>query len=80
MHHAGDADRVDVGKSLSAMGLVIVLQFVKAAPQSFFGQIEGIGPNSVNQLVLPIEKAGSDDIAFSVDQNALDSGRTEFDS
>ena len=80
VHHPRDADRA-VGRG----GDVVALAHVRdqggvGAPQAGHGLVEGVGPQTALQMVLPGVAAGGEHLVVGADQDGLDAGRTEFDA
>lgn len=80
VHHGTDADgckllylRVILLADISAEVFVAIL---KTAPDV----LDAVGPQSVDQLIVPRVVALRDGFVVRVDQNGLDSGRSKLDS
>ena len=80
VHHGADSDGTYLGKLYAVFFLHVLFQGSKAALQSLPDQIQGIGPDTVAKLVLPVKIAHCDSLVAFIHQYRLDTGGTQFNT
>ena len=80
VHHGGHADCADFRQLDTIVVFHIGAKPGKAGLQSGVNRFHGVGPDTVHQLVFPLEVAGRDRDMALVDEHRLDAGRAELDA
>ena len=80
MHHSGKTDSAEFLDRNAILVFYILLEISVTLGKSVPDRLFRIGPDPVKKLVLPFLASRSDRITLFIDQNSLDTSRTEFDS
>ena len=80
VHHGTDAQRAHGGQLHAVFGLHIGFQRSEAGLQTPMDHVHGVGPDAVDQLVLPFKVTTGNGHVPLVDQHRLDAGGPQLDA